>query len=562
MNRPTTSASAVTAADLRRMAHERLERAKRDEADEGYSAFERLIAERIAAAKGVPLFTTKAEPDALWLMYLSWLPAGRRQHYRCHCCRRFFEKYAGLVCVDDMGRQTAAIWRPVLFADDSPRFFHDALVQLTSVVETAAVTGVFLSSDEVWGEPVSKAGWTHLSGRNPNVYRPKLATAEQKMAVLKEDYGILCHSLADYPAAVAEQAVRVLQSDALTRSEKAVGVAEWFLKLHQQIDGVKGRRRDNLIWLAVATAPAGYAHVRSTVISTLLDDLKAGLAFETVRRKWTEKLNPLQYQRPTAAPKAGQIDQAEKLVAELGLAPAFRRRFATLDDVQVKVWEPHPDEPKAAAGGVFAHLRTPPSSPLRAVELPETAITWTKFERTVLPDAVKVEVQTPYGVGGPFYGLLTAADPLAPPLFQWDTAFDGYRRNPVSWYFSRPLPTPRDVRLPAGQYVDASAVFYPPHQWWHPEMFTHFDKMVFFSLVGCGPPKASSLCLFPECLRGELHGIRAVIESHSNRGNIEGWLTDHGDAHGLAFQASNATPLVVRVTTRGGPAVYKIDRWD
>jgi hypothetical protein len=152
------------------------------------------------------------------------------------------------------------------------------------------------------------------------------------MAEKLEDYKMLCHGLADYSRETVEQAVRVLKADAVYRSEKALGIAEWFLKLHEAIkDNPKAKR--NLTWLAAATAPPGFCHVRSTMISTLLDDINSGLAFDDIARRWKDKMHPLQYQRPTAAPKEGAIKQAEEMVAKLGLERSLLRRYATLDDV-------------------------------------------------------------------------------------------------------------------------------------------------------------------------------------------------------------------------------------
>ncbi len=68
--------------------------------DQEYNTFEALVRERIAKATG-PFFTTDADPDSLWATYLDNLPADR-QHYDCHACRRFIQKYGGLVTISDL----------------------------------------------------------------------------------------------------------------------------------------------------------------------------------------------------------------------------------------------------------------------------------------------------------------------------------------------------------------------------------------------------------------------------------------------------------------------------
>src|SRR5262249_16422363 len=143
------------------------------------------------------------------------------------------------------------------------------------------------------------------------------------------------------------------------------------------------RTRENLLWLAVATAPAGFCHVRSSVVGSLLEDIQDGKPFDAVKRAFDEKMSPLQYQRPTAPPSDGNIKQAEEPGAKPGSAGALRRRYARLEDLQT-IWRPFA-EPEATPDGVFGHLREKKrDAPLRATG---STMTWEKFARTVLPNA-------------------------------------------------------------------------------------------------------------------------------------------------------------------------------
>lgn len=523
------------------------------EADEGYDQMERLIQSRVQAV-AAPLFTTDADPQSLWDGYLLNLPAERRQHYNCNCCRRFLQKYGGLLTPGTgEGEMVPVVWGE---PEAVPTFFRDAVNSLSGMLKRAKVTGVFLSSEPEWGQPRT-GNWSHLCGKPPSVFKSPVKTAEQAMAEKKQDFQILSHSLADYSVEVVAEALRVLQQDALYRSEKAVAVAHWFHDLHQKLKGKAGPARSNLIWQAVATAPVGFCHVRTTVISTLLDDIAAGLPFDAISGRWKQKLHPLQYQRPTAAPAVGAIEQAEKLVEKLGLAPAFSRRFAALSDVLLKWWEP-PQQREAvpATGGLFDHLR-PDRALVNKLDLPPVPVTWAKFQRTVLPLARRVEVLLPHR--GAFYGLVTAADPAAPPLLQWD-GLEGQKRNPVSWYFYSNGSAPSHWNLTGGSWVPVAAVFPPPTQWQQPEKFKHHGDKVFFALSGCWDSNSAGagLGLFPECLRSELHGVRAVLEAHSRRGAIAG--AEAGTANGFAFDGKQS--LTVRVDTDAGRQQHVIDRFD
>ena len=520
------------------------------ESDTDYSSFEKLVAARVADATG-PLFTTDA--DSLGLEYLAAIPPEHRQHYTCKACLAFLEKYGGLASILADGRLDALLWRDY---GSTPPFFANAVAALDRKVTRAKVTGVFLNADEVWGKPRT-GEWTHLSGAPPSVFHHSLKTASQLMAEKREDYITLRRGMTDYPVAAVEQAVRVLGADALDRSEKTLGIAQWFLDLHRSIRDVKGPARDNLVWLAVAKAPPGFCHVRSTMIATLLDDIVAGLDFDTISRRWAQKMHPLQYQRPTTV-TTGAIEQANKMMEQLGASGALARRFARRADL-VTLWEPKSVEAAKPAGkGVFDHLRVKAGAPLvQTLELPPVPMTWAKFRATVLPDALSMQVQVPHT--GPFYGMVTAVDPSAPPLLQWD-GLDGQPRNPVSWYFYHSGSTADRWGLVIGWTEVACICLAPPH--WHaPEKFSHVNQMAHFVLEGARDTQyVKSGCFFPECLRSDFHGVRSVMEAYAQEAAIAG--RDEGDANGIAFQKGGTQTLLVRVRTAQGLASYQLDRWD
>lgn len=518
--------------------------------DAAYDELELTVRDRSAAAE--TLFTTDAAPDALWNAYLLNLPEERRQHYTCHACRSFVQRYGGLVTIDVDGTAVPLLWT------EAEGLFADSVAALAAKVKKAKVTGMFLSSLPVWGTPQT-GEWSHLSGAPARTWKGRVQSAGQAMAGKREDYAILSRGLAEYPVDAVRQAVRVLKADALSRSEKTLGVAEWLLSVHESVSGKRGTKRNNLVWRAVADAPAGYCHVRSTMISTLLDDIVAGLDFAAISARWAEKMHPLRYQRPQAPPKSGTIAQAEKLVAELGIEHSLLRRFATLDDVLDTLWTPRaPDEgDEARTGGVFDHLRAGRRKP-GALELPAVAITWEKFHRTIVPHVLGMEARVP--VHGAFYGLVTASDPEAPAIVQWD-GLAGRPRNPVSWYFYHGGSPASLWGMTAG-WAPVSAVFLSPHQWQEPEKFAHQGLHVFFALDGCRDTRDAGLALFPEILRSECHGIRSVIEAHSRSQRIEG--REASNANGLAFQkqANSEPQITLRVRTRDGLASYTVDRWD
>jgi hypothetical protein len=170
------------------------------------------------------------------------------------------------------------------------------------------------------------------------------------------------------------------------------------------------------------------------MVGTLLMDISAGLSPDAIKARWAEKMNPTQYMRAQAAPAAGNIAQAEKIISTLHAAGALQRRYARLDDVQQFLWRaPAPKAPAAAPGGVFGHLTPKAKGPApEAPALPQQTMTWEKFQRTVLPGALTIELEVPVSPDR-FMALVTAAQPGAPPILQWDS---DELRNSVSWYYA------------------------------------------------------------------------------------------------------------------------------
>lgn len=531
--------------------------------DTDYKKFEELISHRISSHKG-PLFSTDA--TGLFEFYLEGIIPEARCHYNCYTCRNMIEKYGNLVTIDEVtGYHHPLLWyTPSIFG--VPDFFIRSFAGMGYIVDKAKVTGVFLSSDKVWGKPVTGV-WTHLSGTNPNIFWHPLLSANQMMSEKQQDYGMLCHALSDFPIEAAIQAVRVLEADAMDRSEKTLGVAQWFLKLHQTIKDVKGNHRSNLIWLTVAQAPPGWCHIRSTMISTLLDDIILGLPFEEIKRKWDAKMHPLQYQRPTAPPSHGLIKQANEVVTKLNSQRSLQRRFAKIQDILFSYWVPQKEDIDTQIPqmkGPFDHLLPQDFSKIKEVELPIKKMTWDKFKEEVLPQTIKMDLLVP--AHGGFFGMVTAHDDDAPPILQWDGLQediynDGavigklpFPRNPVSWYFYHQESYCSNWNLDP-VWTKVNLITNKPCYWQDPDKFSHHGTGVFFILQDCWDKKhKAGGSFFPETLKSEYHSIRGAMEAYSNKAEILG--KEEGTANGICLDQGGS--VKVKVKTKDGSQEYQL----
>jgi hypothetical protein len=517
---------------------------------QAYDVFLSAIQKRFADETG-PLFTTDAPP--LFPAFLQALPEEARQHYTCNACRHFVERFGDLVKITPEGKKMSAIWD----STSVPELYRPSVSAMERIVARARVTGVFICDLTVWGQPVT-GEWYHMSvvPRGELVFRRTTQTAHQASAEKKEDFKNLLAGLMEFPLSAINQAMSLLKTDSLYRSEKTIGVAEWLRDLHEKRSSTKNNEaRTNMTWLAVATAPVGYCHVRSTMIGTLLEDIIAGLPFETIKTKFDAKMQPLQYQRPQAPPTAGNIAQAEKIVEQMGIKASLERRFARLDEIRT-IWTPaHKKEESKEIGGVFSHLKPKDDAPsIPDLPAPAITMTWEKFARVVMPEAERIEFSVPRTAE--YYGaMVTAVNPDAPPILQWDFADN---RNPVSWYVYGSGSMPSRWGLTAGTFRPVTAIALQPSMWTAKD--GHNGSAVFFILDGAkdiGPVSAS---LFPEILKAELHTVRATIEAYSKSAKLEG--EEKASACGLRLQKGVAWNSLFRVWSRGIITDYKLDRWD
>lgn len=517
---------------------------------DSYDVFIQRINDRYNGLTG-PVFETDAV--GLYEAYLASFPEGaERQYHTCSCCKQFIERFGALAAVKDDGTLSPVMWD----VSEAPDHYKRAVETMNRLVRRAKITKPFISSERQYGtakSTVPSTGhiWTHFAVRPAEVRVFKggpLKNAFQLASEKREELASVMQALSEYNKETVGTALTLLKNDQLGNAAAAVGQAQFLADLHN-IEASEPLRR-NLVFRAVAVAPSGLCHPRSSMIATLLDDIAAGKTFEQAQAAWNAKMHPLQYQRPQAAPSAGNIAQAEKMFQELGLAPALQRRIARFDEVP-KLWEPKPAKQQDTGAGVFAHL-APKTAAAVGMEAPAIAITLEKFVRTVIPTADNIQVLLSGHM--PFIAITTAVEPDAPKLFQWDHSFAWY-----VWHGGAPA---SQYGMSVG-WADVSGLTRMPARWNDEgaQKFAHHGDGLIFILKDARETRVAGAALFPSCLRSELREVRATIEAYSSKATMSG-LTD-GSAVGIDLRAGGSElSVMVRVTSEGRRQAYKIDRWD
>ena len=536
--------------------------------DHDHHAFERLVQQaqnhlnnRVDEFGGV-VFTTDIDPEELFEAYLNGFDsAEQRQIHNCNCCRQFFRNYGGLVFINEKGSVEPAVW-----PTSASGMYADPVKAVRAAVKGAKVNGVFRYEEKTWKNTNgSSAAWTHfrLVPQGIAAHRDRLKTPFQAMAEKREDFSTVMRALHEFLPGHVDTAVTLLEGNQLYRSEKILGQAQWLQKLHKAMSSARTQKaKANVVWREVAVAPAGFCHPRSGVIGTLLEDIAAGMAFDQVKRRFDDKMNPTQYQRPQAAPAVGNVAQAEKLVEKLGVQRSLRRRFAALSEVRRHALWGKPSgkaSPVAAReSSVFGHVETKNPTPQRSLKnVPEQAITWSRFARTVLPRAVRIEYMTDK-TSDNFCAFVTATHADAPPILQWDL---DDARNPVSWYLYVGGSAPSRWNLPRDRYVEVEAILPQPNLW-SGDGFPHQGNGVLLVLKDARDSGGGSVALFPETLRSEFHQIRSTIEAYSRSTSLDPAPREQLASGVKITESGKKMDFVVRVTTDTTVETYRIDRWD
>lgn len=379
------------------------------------------------------LFQTNA--SNLFETYLANIPQKDRQLYNCNCCKSFINKYGNLVVIDSDGTKKSAIWN----LDVTPLFFRDAVKAVLNEVMRAKVVGVFLHDEEIIGTTGNINEWTHLSLDYPSnlTVSTRVKTVGQQMAEKKEEFRMLMNAVLEYSGNnynAVDNAIQLINSESLYRGDRISSQAIWFRNVVQSFKLAKTTyEKQNVVWLAVATAPTGFTHVRSSVFGSLLQDIVDGYSTNSIISRFNDKMNPSNFMRSQSEPTENSIAQAEKLIMSLGLADSLERKYATMDEIPKEelLWEDNSSTLKKVvrdtSSGVFGHIKTQKNNTEHFIEvnLPISVMTWEKFKRTILPFAESIEAMVDDETR--LMALVNAKNNDSSNILNWDNKF--------SWYY-------------------------------------------------------------------------------------------------------------------------------
>ena len=519
---------------------------------ESFTQFNRQIKEHFKDNASIhKLFKLKnSNIGAMAKAYISALRWEEKSHHTCNCCFKFLDNYGDLVYINDDGDTVSAIWDEQQYGNYG--IYTNVVMALSDLAWGREVSGEFLTKEETLGARFTN-GWEHFSLDVPVEARLKgTKTAYQAMCAKKEDYRILNDAMTKYSRKHVQTVLTLCKTESVVRNQKIKDRTAWLLEAYDIRENARGLSRcsrDNLLWKMIASAPAGWPNVSSSVLGSLLDDLVKGIPLKVILKRFADKMDALKYMRPTKEASSQAIDKAEEIFAEMGYGPSLPRRFARPEEVNC-IWYPKP-QCVSRDQGLFSSLRTDNvDKPLKDGTL--VSITLEKFIQKVVPLAQAMRAKVTSGHQN-FQAFCTADNPDAKSMFQWNNQFSTFVYSGGSPGSAWSLDT---------GWIDVTGMSYKPSHW-----DTNIDapignqaNAVSFLLKDATPTRNAGLALFPETLKADLHEVRRVIEQFSNKGVMGG--KGSPAAVGLTIGQSGSDIIYVDVDMGTITKSYCISGWE
>lgn len=465
----------------------------------------------VKAAKGHSLFTH----------YLWGFEVEDRQQYNCHVCAEWLKQFGQQVTVND-GVTTAIAFVP------NPNFNEEVnarLATLAKVVETSPI--VSQKPDNNPNCEIANDGtFTHFNGKLAVSNRGLIFEkhGQERVAVInswREAHRVVTETLNRYTPAQVKTFSHLFEYGEFTNERTFRAQAKIFSDLFREYNASKHNVvKNNLVWEALGENFTTLLHFNGSSVGALIgyiaeDRLEHGL------REFRQYTAGINYKRPTELPTEREIDLAQETVEKEGLATAFERRFATVDDIQYWFWKAPVVEAKSApAGGLFADMKAKDAKPkANATPVNGGEISFMRFVAEILPKARKMSLLFKPNQRYNFVQLVTATHADSKPLLRWDKED---ARNTVSQYVYNGG-SPVSNWLASYSYTaEVVGITTQSSAWSNVEL--KFGVPVgssAFILKGAKDSSNNTCAIFPEDVNPKYRDLRRVIERYSNTHKLD-----------------------------------------
>lgn len=404
-----------------------------------FLSFKSAVAGKFAEmAKSNNLFVSSATKDLMWEIYLKSFPEGSDPIYRersehdCNCCKQFIRNVGNVVMIDDNNKITS-IWDVIIEGEENSPYQVVANA-LSKYVTSCEIENVFLSEEKTAGTDKNyeeREGkiktWNHFFVNIPNSFVVKPGEKASTLSDIRASRDVLFRGLSEITDDSLDTVLELISQNSLYRGEENEFAVKEFKKLKTKFSKLKTtEEKICFVWSCVKnkTIPVSVIRIRNTSIGTLLVDLSSGLDLEESVKSFESKVAPMNYKRPTSIITKSMIENAKKVLDELGLTSALERRYAKLNDITVNnilfVDRNAKKYMKDRVDNVFDEL-SETTNPKNFGKIEEISIE--KFLKDVLPTTNSMEILLKNSHQKNLVSLITSVDPTSNKLFKWNNNF-------------------------------------------------------------------------------------------------------------------------------------------
>ena len=383
------------------------------------------------------LFQTDADKDKLWETYIESFPAKINPIYKtrresdCSACRHFIKQIGGVVMLDsDLNLHT--IWG---FECGDPDY-QTVLDALDAYVKGCKITDVFLTKEAQIGQRESASLIDGSVFRFNHLYLPVPAAAwfngrdtiDAERGKRRDNANVFRRSLAEISMDAIDAVLDLIASNTLYKG------AEWKraleeLRTHKTaFDALPDDKKMLYAWANADKAGPVVGRIRNHSIGVLLTNVSEGMELDNAVTMYERIVAPANYKRPKAIFTKKMLDDARKVIEEMGYLDALQRRFAKLDDITMNnILFANRSAAKRIGGSVFDELageaKRKPMKFDRAEEIPIE-----RFISDILPGAKEIEAYVENRHAPNMVSLIAPSVPGSKTMFKWNNGF--------SWAYS------------------------------------------------------------------------------------------------------------------------------
>lgn len=418
-------------------------------------------------AKTGKLFVSSVSGDTLWDLYLNSFAPEDNQPFRdpnstvnnCNRDKHWVRTYGNIVAIDDNNNIIT-----MFDINVEGSSYYNSVTAMRSALQQAPIKSVFaIELSNLVKQPYEKikknADLYQLGYSSTNkqytkdevakfgvVTTDKVYTFHHFYVNLPKQYVLTgTESIGTYlskknsthqvfvkglniPLETLQVVSELMAQGSLLRADLYKYKVDEFISIKQEYDNLEGSTlsKDNWTWKKFSDIP--FAAFANELVGTTCIDLAQGKDINVVQKEFNIRVDPTNHMKATTAVTERQKQDAGRRIVELGYEDSFKRRFATLNDIDINERiHTNSSKKKAPATTLFANVKTTNSGTLSRHKKAEfdaiETVDINTFINSILPNSKSIQVFLENSFGNNLVTMTTSIDSDTKKMFKWDNNF-------------------------------------------------------------------------------------------------------------------------------------------